>query len=72
MTALITQLQSGEPLVLNPQTSTEQVNEPETVSADDDAVTTTEAPDTSLITPVNTVGDSEETEEDTTAEEPAS
>lgn len=66
---LITQLQSGEPLNISQQTTSDQVNEPETVSADDDAVTTTEAPSTSLIAPVNTVGDREEAE---TPEEPAS
>lgn len=60
VTALIERIRSGEPLVVTPQTSTSQVAEPETVGADDDAVTTTEAPDTSLITPVNTVGEESE------------
>lgn len=60
VTSLITQLQSGKPLVVTPQETSQQVGEPETVSTDEEAVTTTEAPDTSLITPVNTVGDTEE------------
>lgn len=52
--ALIERIRSGEPLMVTPQTSVSQVAEPETVSADDNAVITTQAPDTSLITPVNT------------------
>lgn len=55
VTALISQLESGQPLQVNTQ-GNGQVTEPETVSAVDNAVTTTEDPDTSLITPVNTVG----------------
>ena len=55
---LIAQLQSGQPLILAPET-TGQVDEPQTVSAEDDAITTTETPDTSLVSPVNII-DSEE------------
>lgn len=62
VTALIEQLKSGEPLLL-PTENTAQVEEPQTVQADNDAVTTTENPDTSLISPVNIV-DSDEAEVD--------
>lgn len=65
VTALIERIQSGLPLEVTPQTSVSQVEEPETVGADDDAVTTTEAPDTSLISPVNTVGTEADSEEET-------
>ncbi len=61
--ALIAQLQSGEPLTVAPE-STEQVDEPETVNAEDDAITTTETPDTSLVSPVNVIDGEEETAEE--------
>lgn len=65
--ALIEQLESGEPLSVTSQTSESKVSEPETVSVNNDAVTTTEAPDTTLIKPINTVGVT--TEESSTTEE---
>lgn len=57
VTALIEQLRSGESLNLSTSNEAGDVEEPETVSADDDAVTTTEAPDTPLVSPVNVVGE---------------
>lgn len=71
VTALIAQLESGQPLsALQPASQNTQISEPEAVSSDDDTVTTTEEPDTSLITPVNTVAD--ESEEEVVEEEPVS
>ena len=55
---LITQIKSGVPLTQVEQTSG-QIVEPKTVTAEDDVVTTTKVPDTSLVTPVNTVGDTD-------------
>lgn len=61
--ALLERLRSGEPLEVNPSQAG-QVSEPDPVNAEDDAITTTEDPDTSLISPVNPIGqESEETEE---------
>jgi len=61
--ALLERLRSGEPLEVNPSEAA-QVSEPDPVNAEDDAVTTTEDPDTSLISPVNPIGEeSEEAEE---------
>lgn len=57
---LIAQIKSGVPLNQAGQTSG-QITEPKTVTAEDDVVTTTEVPDTSLVTPVNIVGDTETT-----------
>jgi len=58
--ALMERIRSGQPLVET--SSAQQVQEPESVSAEDDAVTTTGDPDTSLISPVNTVADEAEEE----------
>jgi cytochrome c-type biogenesis protein CcmH/NrfG len=58
---LIAQLKAGNGLESLTNTTQEQaaVTEPETVTSVEDTVTTTEAPDTSLITTVNTVGDTQ-------------
>lgn len=74
--ALIAQIQSGEPLDLGSQVSaSSRVDEPETVTSENETVTTTENPDTPLISPVNTVGEDTETqtneETDPTLEEGA-
>ncbi len=53
---LIERLRSGEPLISS-SADVPQMIESTSVNAEDDAVTTTEAPDTSLISPVNTVND---------------
>lgn len=77
VTALIEQIRSGKPFEAAQNTTSQQVAEPQTVTTDADAVTTTEVPDTSLITPVNTVGDAddessntESNEEEVTQEQP--
>ena len=63
---LIERLNAGEPLSLTQSASStqSQITQPETVVSEDGTVTTTEDPDTPLISPVNTVP-----EEDTTASE---
>jgi tetratricopeptide (TPR) repeat protein len=58
VTAIMDRIRSGQPLI--DTTASQQVQEPQEVSAEDDAVTTTGDPDTSLISPVNTVPESEE------------
>lgn len=55
---LIAQIKSGVPFTQAEQASG-QIVEPKTVTAEDDVVTTTKVPDTSLVTPVNTVGDTD-------------
>ncbi len=55
--SLITQLQSGKPLVVNGQNTEGQVEEPQTVTETENGVTTTEKPETPLVTPINTVID---------------
>jgi cytochrome c-type biogenesis protein CcmH/NrfG len=57
---LITQLQSGKPLVVDGQNTEGQVAEPQTVTETENGVTTTEKPETPLVTPVNTVNDQEQ------------
>lgn len=71
--ALLGQLRSGEFVPESPESAVE-VNEPETVSAEETAVTATEVPDTSLISPVNTVPETSagEDEAPTVSEEPES
>ena len=66
VTTLIERLNAGEPLSLTQSASStqSQITQPETVVSEDGTVTTTEDPDTPLISPVNTVP-----EEDTTASE---
>ena len=55
--ALIEQLKTGSlPTTLNPN-SVGQVAEPQTVQAVENAVTSTEAPNTSLVSPINTVAE---------------
>jgi tetratricopeptide (TPR) repeat protein len=69
---LITRLESGEPLqnILGGAAVGGGVVEPERVTAVDDAVTTTEDPETSLIAPVNVVNtpNTETTQEETATE----
>jgi tetratricopeptide (TPR) repeat protein len=59
---LIERLNTGESLSFEEdvQQTQQQVDEPTTVTSEDGTVTTTEDPDTPLISPVNTVGDTEE------------
>ena len=56
---LIEQLKSGVPFK-QIQQGEGQIPEPQTVTSEGSAVTTTEIPDTSLVTPVNTVGNQEQ------------
>ncbi len=65
---LVAQLESGAPLEA-PQTATEPIEEAEAVSGSEENVTTTEAPDTPLVSTVNTVAD--DTSEEEVIEEPA-
>ncbi len=67
VTSLIERLNAGEPLTLqqNASSSPSQLTEPETVVSEDGTVTTTEDPDTPLISPVNTVPEDEDTESST-------
>ena len=60
--ALITQLQSGKPLVFDAQNTQGQVSEQQAVTETENTVTTTKKPDTPLVTPVNTVGDTSKKE----------
>jgi len=56
--SLISRLESGESLDIDTEFApVQQVVEPETVTASDDVVTTTQNTDTPLISTVNTVGD---------------
>ena len=56
---LIEQLKSGVPFK-QIQQGEGQIPEPQTVTSEGETVTTTEIPDTSLVTPVNTVGNQEQ------------
>ncbi len=68
---LIDQLRNGVPLDVAPDANTPQLEEASVVSEEGETVTTTEAPDTSLVTPVNTVSNQEDQEDlpSTTTEE---
>jgi tetratricopeptide (TPR) repeat protein len=59
--SLMDRIRSGAPLEVTQES--QQVSEPESVTSEDNAITTTEAPATSLITPVNGVGEEEVLEE---------
>lgn len=66
---LINQIEDGVSFQGQVTTPSEQIEELETVSEDGDVVTTTKSPETSLVTPVNTVvetGDGQEVTEETT------
>lgn len=67
--SLISQLESGE--FTPTATPAGSVNEPATVSSSDTEVTATEAPDTSLISPVNAVPESNDTPAEEVAEDAA-
>lgn len=68
---LISQIQSGDIPSIPETAEAEQVNEPEPVVEDEDGIVTTdEAPDTPLITPVNPVAESSQ-EADSSSTEPA-
>ncbi len=72
VSGLITQIEGGATFEVAPESSSEQIEETESVVEDGDTVTTTEAPDTSLIVPVNTVTEDDEEAEsavETTSEE---
>lgn len=70
VTAMIEQLKSGKPLQANTANASGQVSEPQTVTAVENAVTTTENPDTPLVTPVNVVGDAPTEPASPSSEEP--
>lgn len=63
VTSLISQLQSGDYQELSETAEVDQIEEPEIVSTTEDVVTTTQAPDTSLITPINIITDDSSEEE---------
>lgn len=71
VSGLIDQIASGVEFEVAESTPTEQIEEGETVTAEGSTITTTEAPDTSLIVPVNTVADEDESFEETSAGENA-
>ncbi len=60
---LISQIESGEVTAETVRSGNTQVTEPTPVEANDDVVTTDEAPDSDLVTPVNTVPASASTTE---------
>ncbi len=62
--ALIAQLKTGTKPASMQINTTGQVAEPQTVQSVDNTVTTTEVPDTTLVTPVNTVQDEAVTQEE--------
>jgi len=62
ITALITQIESGDVVTTPESTENEPVAESSPVTTEDDVVTTTEEPDTNLIVPINTVPSTEEEE----------